>query len=95
MDEKIIATFCLCDDLLKAIELSLKQLNDAEVLTIALVAASCSRDDTTRLASCSRNPPAGSAKAASTDACIDSKVATVRLLGAPVENPGCRRRLRY
>ena len=45
MDEKIIATFCLCDDLLKAIEhpesAFPQQLNDAEVLTIALVAASC------------------------------------------------------
>ena len=53
MDEKIIATFCLCDDLLKAIghpESSFPQhLNDAEVMTIApgsspgqaLVAASC------------------------------------------------------
>ena len=42
---KIIATFCLCDDLLKAIghhESSFPQhLNDAEVMTIALVAASC------------------------------------------------------
>ncbi len=45
MDEKIIATFCLCDDLLKAIEHQEssfpRQLNDAEVMTIALVAASC------------------------------------------------------
>ena len=45
MDEKIIATFCLCDDLLKAIEhhesAFAQQLNDAEVMTIALVAASC------------------------------------------------------
>ena len=45
MDEKFIATFCLCDDLLKAIghhESSFPQhLNDAEVMTIALVAASC------------------------------------------------------
>ena len=45
MDEKIIATFCLCDDLLKAIEhpesAFPQQLNDAEVMTIALVAASC------------------------------------------------------
>ena len=45
MDEKIIATFCLCDDLLKAIghhDSSFPQhLNDAEVMTIALVAASC------------------------------------------------------
>ena len=45
MDEKIIATFCLSDDLLKAIEHHessfAQQLNDAEVMTIALVAASC------------------------------------------------------
>ena len=45
MDEKIIATFCLCDDLLKAIEHHdnsfPQQLNDAEIMTIALVAASC------------------------------------------------------
>ena len=45
MDEKIIATFCLCDDLLKAIEHHEssfpQQLNDAEIMTIALVAASC------------------------------------------------------
>ena len=45
MEEEIIATFCLCDDLLKAIEHQessfAQQLNDAEVMTIALVAASC------------------------------------------------------
>ena len=53
MEEKIIATFCLCDDLLKAIEHQEssfpRQLNDAEVMTIVpgsspgqdLVAASC------------------------------------------------------
>lgn len=45
MEEKIIATFCLCDDLLKATwhqESSFpQQLNDAEIITIALVAASC------------------------------------------------------
>ena len=42
MDEKIIATFCLCDDLLKAIhhhESSQCQMSDAEVMTTALVAA--------------------------------------------------------
>jgi hypothetical protein len=42
MDEKIIATFCLCDNLLKAIhhhESSQCQMNDAEVMTTALVAA--------------------------------------------------------
>ena len=43
MDEKIIATFCLCDDLLKAMhhqEEPQCQMNDAEVMTTALVAAS-------------------------------------------------------
>jgi len=42
MDEKIIATFCLCDDLLKAIhhdESPQCQMSDAEVMTTALVAA--------------------------------------------------------
>ncbi len=46
MDEKIIATFCLCDDLLKAIhhrEDPQCQMNDAEVMTTALVAALCFR----------------------------------------------------
>lgn len=42
MDEKIVATFCLCDDLLKAIHHPMDkqcQMNDAEVMTTALVAA--------------------------------------------------------
>jgi len=42
MDDKIIATFCLCDDLLKAIhhqEDHQCQMNDAEVMTTALVAS--------------------------------------------------------
>lgn len=42
MDDKIIATFCLCDDLLQAIhhqESLQAQMNDAEVMTTALVAA--------------------------------------------------------
>jgi hypothetical protein len=42
MDDKIIATFCLCDDLLKAIhhpEDPQGQMNDAEVMPTALVAA--------------------------------------------------------
>lgn len=42
MDEKIIATFCLCDDMLKALdhrENTSGQMNDAEVMTTALVAA--------------------------------------------------------
>lgn len=42
MDEKIIATYCLCDDLLKAMhhqDDSQCQMNDAEVMTTALIAA--------------------------------------------------------
>jgi hypothetical protein len=42
MDEKIIATYCLCDDLLKAMhhqEAPQGQRNDAEVMTTALPAA--------------------------------------------------------
>ena len=42
MDDKIIAIFCLCDDLLKAMdhhEDHQCQMNDAEVMTTALVAA--------------------------------------------------------
>jgi len=42
MDDKIVATFCLCDDLLKAIHHHMDkqgQMNDAEVMTTALVAA--------------------------------------------------------
>lgn len=42
MDDAILATFCLCDDLLKAIHHSEDpqgQMNDAEVMTTALVAA--------------------------------------------------------
>lgn len=42
MDDKIVATFCLCDDLLKAIHHPIDkqcQMNDAEVMTTALVAA--------------------------------------------------------
>jgi len=42
MDEKIIATYCLCDDLLKAMhhhEDVQCQMNDAEVLTTAFTAA--------------------------------------------------------
>ena len=42
MDEKIVATFCLCDDLLKAMhhhEDRQCQMNDAEVMTTAFIAA--------------------------------------------------------
>jgi hypothetical protein len=42
MDEKIIATFCLCDDLLKVMhhyEDTQCQMNDAEVMTTAFIAA--------------------------------------------------------
>jgi hypothetical protein len=42
MDDKIIATFCLCDDLLKAMhhqENRQCQMNDAEVMTTAFIAS--------------------------------------------------------
>ena len=42
MDDKIIATFCLCDDLLKAMhhpEDRQCQMNDAEVMTTAFIAS--------------------------------------------------------
>src|SRR5205823_14479951 len=42
MDDKIIVTFCLCDDLLKAIhhqEDRQCHMNDAEIMTTALVAS--------------------------------------------------------
>ena len=42
MDDKIVATFCLCDDLLKAIhhqEDCQCQMNDAEIMTTALTAS--------------------------------------------------------
>ncbi len=42
MDDKIIATFCLCDDLLKAMhhqEDRQGQMNDAEIMTTALIAS--------------------------------------------------------
>lgn len=46
MDDKIIAIFCLCDDLLKAMhhqEDRQCQMNDAEIMTTALIAALCFR----------------------------------------------------
>lgn len=42
MDDKLIATFCLCDDLLKAMhhqEDSQCQRNDAAIMTTALIAS--------------------------------------------------------
>jgi hypothetical protein len=42
MDDKIIATYCLCDDLLKAMhhqEDHQCQMHDAEIMTTALVAS--------------------------------------------------------
>src|SRR5262245_64781654 len=42
MDDKIITTFCLCDDLLKAMhhrEDCQCQMNDAEIMTTALTAS--------------------------------------------------------
>ena len=46
MDDKIIATFCLCDDLLKAIhhqEDCQCQMHDAEIMPTALIASVCLR----------------------------------------------------
>jgi hypothetical protein len=46
MDDKIIATFCLCDDVLKAMhhqEDRQCQMSDAEIMTTALVASLCFR----------------------------------------------------
>ena len=46
MDDKIIATFCLCDDLLKAMhhqEDCQCQMNDADIMTTAFIAALCFR----------------------------------------------------
>jgi hypothetical protein len=46
MDDKIITTFCLCDDLLTAIhhrEDCQCQMNDAEIMTTALIASLCFR----------------------------------------------------
>jgi Transposase DDE domain len=46
MDDKIIATFCLCDDLLKAMhhqEDHQCQMNDAEIMTTAFIASLCFR----------------------------------------------------
>ena len=46
MDDKIIATFCLCDDLLKTLhhqEDCQCQMNDAEIMTTALIASLCFR----------------------------------------------------
>src|SRR5262249_47369627 len=42
MDDKIIATFCLCDDLLKAMQHQEDrqcQMNDAEIMTTAFIAS--------------------------------------------------------
>ena len=42
MDAEIVATFCLCDDLLKAMhhqEDRQRQMNDAEIMTTALIAS--------------------------------------------------------
>jgi Transposase DDE domain len=46
MDDKMIATFCLCDDLLKTIhhhEDCQCQMTDAEIMTTALIASLCFR----------------------------------------------------
>jgi hypothetical protein len=46
MDDKIIATFCLCDDLLQAMhpqENCPCQMNDADIMTTACIASLCLR----------------------------------------------------
>ena len=46
MDDKILAMFCLCDELLKAMhhqEDCQGQMNDAEIMTTALIASLCFR----------------------------------------------------
>src|SRR5215831_18972520 len=46
MDDKIVVTFCLCDDLLQAIhhqEDCQCHMNDAEIMTTALMASLCFR----------------------------------------------------
>ena len=101
MDEKIIAIFCLCDDLLKAIghhDSSFPQhLNDAEVMTIALVAASCfqGRHDPARfmLAQHGYMPRQDQQKPLqSTPASTQrNRGNRLRLLGTPLENPGCHK----
>jgi hypothetical protein len=58
MDDKIIAIFCLCDDLLKAMhhqEDCQCQMNDAEIMTTAFIAALFFRGNHEALALCSNN----------------------------------------
>jgi hypothetical protein len=58
MDDKIIATFCLCDDVLKAMhhpEDRQCQMNDAEIMTTALVASLFFEGTMKVLAPCSGN----------------------------------------
>jgi hypothetical protein len=46
MEDKIIAAYCLCDDLCKAVHTPgdpQQKMTDAEVMTTALVAALCCR----------------------------------------------------
>ena len=104
MDEKIIATFCLCDDLLKAIEHQEssfpRQLNDAEVMTIALVAASCfqGRHDVARFMLAQHGCIPGRISKSRFNLRLHrlrNRGDRLRLLGTPLENPGCPRRLRY
>ena len=58
MDEQIIAIFCICDEIIKSFGLSLdpqQKMNDAEVMTFALISALYYSADyrTTRLVSIS------------------------------------------
>jgi hypothetical protein len=58
MDDKIIATFCLCDDLLKALhhhEDRQCQMNDAEIMTTAFMASYSFEGIMKALALCSNN----------------------------------------
>ena len=100
---KIIATFCLCDDLLKAIEHQesafAQQLNDAEAMTIALVAASCFQGRhgslharATRLYPWQAQQKPLQPTPASTQSNLGDRL---RPLGTPLESPGCPRRLRH
>lgn len=60
MDAKLIAIYCLCDDVLKALqhhEDSQLQMTDAEVMTTALVAVLCFRGNFERARQLLSVPP--------------------------------------
>ena len=105
MDEKIIATFCLCDDLLKAIKHQesafAQQLNDAEVMTIALVAASYfqGRHDPARFMLAQHGYIPGRLSKSRFNRRLHRLKSNLgdrlRPPGTSLENPGCPRRLRH